>query len=639
MHKQSSRQSGNVWVMLLVLALVGIMVGLAIYFILTRMHTAVTADFVTHPPGATVWVDGRLIEGQKTPITGHVVVFGSTDTVVVHVQKEGYRPWTRHLTPAELGALTSIELEPDVAAATPPVALVDVITDPAGAEVFIDGEKAGTSPVTSYALAPGTGPVRIEARHDGFEAASTAVARDRLTTDPVVTLALKPLPVKQPSPPEPAEQAAPKHQSAVKAPRPARQPRPPVHHEATRPAERPREPETMIVRVEGRPAGARVAINGRTVAPVTPFEFRARKGEDLAVDVWLPGYERFRRRYSASEIRATRLIRYTLHPVVPSPAPVRSTPAPPAVAVETPKPSRAAPQPVATPEPVPPRPAPTLEPRVATLPATPRPARQKPVREDVVEQRMTLASEPPGAEVFVNGESVGQATLKNFLVRTRGDITVVMRHPGYKEASRTFSLRDLSRPVTWKARLELLPLDPNTCADEDGQRWLERLSGPDPITDYEVLRNLRACFQQHRNWKGVLAVTDRALVHDVYGGLGVDYYARAVALKELGGTGNFKLCAEAARLAATKKTGLDQIDVWEVWYLELYCLYGYLNRSRTDISGRWDDPKELEYQLKARYMALKNDIANKKDTLPRSRQAEAGTIESNLATLRKEMGW
>ena len=88
MQRRRSRQSGRAWVLGLVLAGL-VLAGVALYFLLSSMPTLMTADFITHPPGATVWVDGRIIEGKKTPIKGHVVEFGSTNTVVIHIQKQG----------------------------------------------------------------------------------------------------------------------------------------------------------------------------------------------------------------------------------------------------------------------------------------------------------------------------------------------------------------------------------------------------------------------------------------------------------------------------------------------------------------------------------------------------------------------
>ncbi len=623
MNRTSSRAKKHWLLPIGLLALV--VVGVLVYLVVARMHTAVTASFITHPPGATVWIDGRLVEGQKTPITGHVVVFGSTQTVVVHIQKEGYRPWTRHLSPQELGALGTIELEPEVGATPVPPPVVDVLTDPPGATVFIDGVEVGASPLTSHPIPSNKDAIRIEARLEGHAPASTVVRRARLTTDAVVTLKLSPLPQKPPPSPQPP----PARRTTSRRPI---QPRP-----TARPAPAPRPPETIPVRVSGNPAGAHVKLNGSSVG-TAPLEVRVRRNDRVVVEVWKAGYEPFRQRVTPDQTRTRIIVSYDLAPV-PSPTPepvvVRETATPPTVG--------------GFPESLLP-----LEPESSsssTVSATeaPRPGGGKsPSRAEkgsteqgeVVEQTLTVLSDPAGANVLVGGEPVGKTPLENFVVRTRQPITVALRHPGFREATRTIDPKELKKPITWSATLEMLPMDPHVCSDEDGDRWLERLkSTEDPVTDYETLKDLRVCFQQQRNWEGVLAVTDRALAHDVYGGLGVDYYARATALKEIGGTGNYKLCAQAARMAATKKLGLTQVDVWDVWYLELYCLYGYLSRSRSDISGQWDDPKELEYQLKVRYLALKNDIANKKDTLSKKEQSEVEAIEANLATLRKEMGW
>ena len=165
--------------------------------------------------------------------------------------------------------------------------------------------------------------------------------------------------------------------------------------------------------------------------------------------------------------------------------------------------------------------------------------------------------------------------------------------------------------------------------------------------DYQLLNELRNCFQNDKNWKGVVVVTARALdqsakpregVNCYDPQEGIDYYIRAQAFKSLGGTRNFKRCADAAKKAGKQKKGLSQCDLWDAAYLRLFCLYGYLNRSKTDSSGeKWDKPRDLEYEIKNDYFRLRNDLANKEGELSLEEQECAQRLAERLDKLKQEI--
>lgn len=87
--------------------------------------------------GARISLDGK---GEPDWVAPHTFTLAAGDHRVA-VLKDGYVTWGKTIT-VEAGATQSIS-----ATLTPPQGEVDVITDPPGLEVFIDGKSVGVTPV------------------------------------------------------------------------------------------------------------------------------------------------------------------------------------------------------------------------------------------------------------------------------------------------------------------------------------------------------------------------------------------------------------------------------------------------------------------------------------------------------------
>jgi hypothetical protein len=126
--------------------------------------------------GGTIFVAGDLagaavtIDGEEKGVTPLVVDVAEGRHEVV-VQPAGREPH-RQTVNVESGGRAVVN--PVFGAATTGTASIQVVTQPAGARVVVDGEERGPAPITVSDLAAGTHV--IEARADGYQAASQNVA-------------------------------------------------------------------------------------------------------------------------------------------------------------------------------------------------------------------------------------------------------------------------------------------------------------------------------------------------------------------------------------------------------------------------------------------------------------------------------
>ncbi len=104
-----------------------------------------TLEVATSPPAADLLVDGRF-QGQA-PLR---VTLGKDSSHIIRVERSGFEPVTREVQPGEWSLHFVLKRSPY------PIA---VVTDPAGAEVFLDGQAVGTTPLWSL-------PVPSEGLHD-----------------------------------------------------------------------------------------------------------------------------------------------------------------------------------------------------------------------------------------------------------------------------------------------------------------------------------------------------------------------------------------------------------------------------------------------------------------------------------------
>jgi hypothetical protein len=105
------------------------------------------------PFGAEVYIDSQLT--GIAPAVFPEIVPGNHQ---VRLSVKGYDDWS-HIVSVGSGRMSAINAE--LIAATETTGSLAVITDPHGAEIFIDGDFKGVSPVTLSGLSPGTHHVLV----------------------------------------------------------------------------------------------------------------------------------------------------------------------------------------------------------------------------------------------------------------------------------------------------------------------------------------------------------------------------------------------------------------------------------------------------------------------------------------------
>ena len=146
-----------VWIAAAGLVAVG---ATAWYFGVVANRTRVIAIYST-PPGAGVTLDGVSL-GQ-TPLP-QVVIRGHAGAV--HLEKPGYLPLDHALNPDEERLDLRLILQPT---------RVAIASDPAGAEIRLDGQPLGKSP--QEIQVPGEGRHELELKLEGYETWTGTVAR------------------------------------------------------------------------------------------------------------------------------------------------------------------------------------------------------------------------------------------------------------------------------------------------------------------------------------------------------------------------------------------------------------------------------------------------------------------------------
>lgn len=117
----------------------------------------------TNPDGAEVWIDDTL--AGTTPFELSALALGAHD---VRVTKEGFLPLEDRF---EIGDVASAE--PLYFALQPDRINLFLESVPEGAAVLVDGEKAGTTPLEEFELAPGQHDVEVARR--GYETWRSAI--------------------------------------------------------------------------------------------------------------------------------------------------------------------------------------------------------------------------------------------------------------------------------------------------------------------------------------------------------------------------------------------------------------------------------------------------------------------------------
>ncbi len=170
-----------------------------------------TLRIESEPAGAAVWFDGAEMD-ERTPVMLRHVPPG---THLVRVAADGYAP--ANLTLVTRGGQP---LPPLRFVMEPLAAALRVRSDPPEAQVRLDGQPVGTTPIESLPLTPGRHEVRLERRgylpathlvegHAGQTAeVSLRLERERRPQPPAETGAIARGDVERRPPPGPAETAA-----------------------------------------------------------------------------------------------------------------------------------------------------------------------------------------------------------------------------------------------------------------------------------------------------------------------------------------------------------------------------------------------------------------------------------------------
>jgi TonB family protein len=147
----------------------------------------------TQPEGATVTVNG-VVRGV-TPLDLTELPLGSYE---VKLDLKGYAPSVQAVVLNDLAPRG--ELKVALGKTVPAMGSADVVSNPAGAAVKIDGSPVGQTPVSDFKLKPG--PHRVEITKEGFEPWQGTVivtAGKRARADAFLKAIPKPTPTPQPA--------------------------------------------------------------------------------------------------------------------------------------------------------------------------------------------------------------------------------------------------------------------------------------------------------------------------------------------------------------------------------------------------------------------------------------------------------
>jgi TonB family protein len=148
--------------------------------------TTGTLHVETDPPGAAVTVNGEA--RGVTPVDLADLPMG---TYEVKLDLKGYTPATESVVLAAQAPRGEVKVV--LARPLPTTGAVDVVSNPPGAAVKIDGAPAGQTPLNDYKLKPGSH--RVEMSRDGFEPWGgnvTVVAGKRARVDAFLKAVSKP---------------------------------------------------------------------------------------------------------------------------------------------------------------------------------------------------------------------------------------------------------------------------------------------------------------------------------------------------------------------------------------------------------------------------------------------------------------
>jgi hypothetical protein len=143
--------------------------GLLGGFLLLRPQASRTLSIESRPSGAEVILDGTPL--GRTPLR-QVVVKGKAD--LLRLEKPDFQPLEYHLQASDREI--ALRLAPAPFAA-------QVVTEPAGAEILLDGASKGTTP--QVLQVPGDGPHVLHLKLEGYLPWNTTLERHKPLPDPI----------------------------------------------------------------------------------------------------------------------------------------------------------------------------------------------------------------------------------------------------------------------------------------------------------------------------------------------------------------------------------------------------------------------------------------------------------------------
>ncbi|HJU82785.1 MAG TPA: serine/threonine-protein kinase [Holophagaceae bacterium] len=143
---------------------------LGFWFIWNRLQATRPMSIESQPQGAEVFVDGASL--GRTPLPKVMVPVRGR---LLRLEKQDYLPLEQGLRPGDKAL--SLRL-------VPAPFQVTVVTDPVGAEVLLDGESRGLSPVAELEV-PGEGQHTLTVRLDGYQTWTTALRRRQPLPNPI----------------------------------------------------------------------------------------------------------------------------------------------------------------------------------------------------------------------------------------------------------------------------------------------------------------------------------------------------------------------------------------------------------------------------------------------------------------------
>ncbi len=120
-------------------------------------------DVATRPPSADLLVDGRYLGQAPMRIT-----LGKGSSHIIRVERSGFEPVTREVQPGEWSLYFVLKRSPYP---------ISVVTDPPGAEVFLDGQPMGTTPIWTLPV-PAEGVHDLRIRKRGYQEWQAMLEKD-----------------------------------------------------------------------------------------------------------------------------------------------------------------------------------------------------------------------------------------------------------------------------------------------------------------------------------------------------------------------------------------------------------------------------------------------------------------------------